>query len=196
MAGGDRATLNSMSLINECKELVRKNGFSEDIIFTDNLDYIDVMGLHKSPRSEFVVKPSMSREVRVICRHLNIEGGTVIEKLPKLMEDAKKCYPQEEIIFILDGEGYDKGRGMTPRRYLEGEAEKAVGKTIKVWTKEQFDKWVEVGMMWLHINTKTYSDFREEVIKDFAFELDTPETRARIEAETQRRYTNEVMFNR
>lgn len=198
MAGGDNATLNGQLIVEKSKDMIRKNGFGEDIIFTDNLNYIDIMGLLKRPRSEFIVKPSMSREVRVICRWLNAEGGSVIEKLPKLMEDAKKCYPQEEIIFILDGEGYDKGNSntMTPRKYLENEAEKAIGKTIKVWTLEQFDKWVKSGMMWLHINTKTYADFVDEVTKQFEFELDTPETRARIQAEAQRRYTNEVMFNR
>jgi hypothetical protein len=200
MAGGDKAQLNSKNLVNECKGIITKHGFSEDIILTDGVAYTNIMGLHRIPTCEFRVKPSMSRDVRIICRYLSAEGGSVVDKLPTFMLNAQNIYPQEEIIFIIDGKGYDKSdfgdNPMSPRKYLEREAEKTIGKTIKVWTKEQFDKWVESGMMWLHINTKTYSDFKEEVIREFEFEKDTPENRARIEAETQRRYTNEVLMNR
>jgi hypothetical protein len=138
------------TLVKDLQQILVNNNYTGTIISGRNtpaLTFIDVMGIQRNFKSEFILQVN-NRDIRVQARYLSGTGGTVIEKLPYLLENAKKVYPQNEVIFILEGSGYDKGSStMNPRLYMKNMVSNVGnGKKIVIWDKKEFEDWVIKGM--------------------------------------------------
>ena len=85
--------------------------------------------------SDFVLE-TPERKTRIDVRSQEVRGS-VEEKIPYLFQTAEKCYPEDEVVIVLDG------KGVRPeiREWLIGMANSVKHKTIKVLTKEQFKDW-------------------------------------------------------
>jgi hypothetical protein len=142
-------TSSGKTLIKDLGQILTTYGYTGNLIAGRNLPaltFIDIMGQKKCFDSEFLLQWN-GRDVRVHARHLGDTGGTVIEKLPYLLENAHRLYTQNEVIFILEGNGYDKGNhGNSPRRFMQTAVNGITNKRIVVWTKDDFESWVKAGM--------------------------------------------------
>lgn len=86
--------------------------------------------------SDFVLQ-TPDRTIRIDARYQGV-GGSVEDKVPFLFIAAEKCYPEKEVIIVLDGPGVKS----SIRTWLVEQAAAAKQKSIKVMTKAQFKSWV------------------------------------------------------
>lgn len=92
-------------------------------------------------KTEFVIVDG-TRRIRVEAKY-QATAGSVDEKYPYMLLNGIYQYPEQEIIFVVDGGGYKPGA----RKWLEEHISnnwldyKAKGKTIKLMTIAEFANW-------------------------------------------------------
>jgi len=92
-------------------------------------------------RNDFKLVLPKGRSVRIDVR-CQATPGSVEEKICYLFETAVHCYPNSEVIIILDG------LGVRPsiRKWIEGKAQAIKHKSIKVMTLSRFREWVNTNI--------------------------------------------------
>lgn len=154
MANLSQQEINSKKFVDECKSYCERPLQNVKVQSVHNIKetYTNIMGLTRRPKSHLLITLSNGRKIRVIVKYLGEAGGSVVDKLPTLMFDAiKNKFKEKEIIFVLGGDGFHKGFGTnTPYSYMANQAIKAnkrdKSKVIKVFTEQEFIKWINKGM--------------------------------------------------
>lgn len=92
-------------------------------------------------RTEFVIKCG-ARRVRVEAKYMG-SAGSVDEKLPYMLLNGIERYPEKEVIFVLDGDGWKTGA----RQWLKDRIDdnwmdyRDQGKMIRMMTIAEFMDW-------------------------------------------------------
>ena len=98
--------------------------------------YTSIYGCHSV--SEFVLH-HMERSVRIECR-VQETAGSVDEKFPYLLWNARDRMPENEVIIILHGEGARR----QAVEWLRRECGRIESKRIRVQTLSEFYAWLKV----------------------------------------------------
>ena len=100
----------------------------EPAFLLKNVPYTSIYGCKS--RSEFVYRDfRLHSDIRIECRWQQ-SNGSVDEKLPYLLENAKQAMPEQEIWLIVDGGG---ARDLAVD-WLKRQAAQVAAKTIRVLT--------------------------------------------------------------
>lgn len=101
-----------------------------------NVPYESIYGC--KARSEFVViSDVLKRQVRIECRKQDV-SGSVDEKFPYLLSNAREAMPENEIMLLLGGDGARR----QAVEWLKRSAQAVAHKSIYVVTLNEFPKWV------------------------------------------------------
>ena len=114
--------------------LVAERVFSSDVVIKDDKD------IYGAPMKVDFVYMDPGRRTPCVVIHARWQqvGGSVDQKFPFFMLNAKKCrYP---VIFVLGGDGFKAGA----RKWLESEARRAKN-VLHVFSEEQFQEWANNG---------------------------------------------------
>jgi hypothetical protein len=100
-----------------------------------NVPYTSIYGC--SARSEFlIVSDVMMRRVRIECR-MQASSGSVDEKMPYLLLNAKEAMPENEVMLLLGGDGA-RAKAVD---WLRRQARAVANKQIHVLTINEFPNW-------------------------------------------------------
>ncbi len=121
------------------KQSVRQKLGSLKRYIIKNASYMTIY--NESGRTEFVIVDD-PRRIRVEAKYQSAPGS-VDEKYPYMLLNGIYQYPEQEIIFVVDGGGYKPGA----RKWLEDHIKdnwldyKATGKDIKLMSIVEFADW-------------------------------------------------------
>jgi len=124
-------------VINE-SEIPKYSPLPERVVIK-NASYITIY--NERGRTEFVIFAG-ERTIRVEAKYQSAPGS-VDEKYPYMLLNGIYKYPEDEIIFVVDGGGYKKGA----REWLQNQIDndwlyyKEQGKNIQLMTIAEFMNW-------------------------------------------------------
>lgn len=142
-------TDSGIKLFNDCVTKVKGNK-SVVNLFTkpDEVSFVDCINETKKPRTQMVIELPNNRKVRVMTRFLDSAGGSVKEKFPYFIECAKYCVPENEVIILLDGDGYSKNKNLLT--YVKNSINPIkvfnLTKIIKLYDVKMFENWINNGL--------------------------------------------------
>lgn len=90
--------------------------------------------------SDFVLE-TKNRSIRIDARYQGV-SGSVDEKANFLFDTAERCYPEKEVIIVLDGPGVNP----KIRTWLIDRATSVKHKSISIMTKAEFRNWVSTNL--------------------------------------------------
>lgn len=103
-----------------------------------NAPYTSIYG--SKGRTEFLVVDG-ERKVRIEIKTQNSKGS-VDEKLPYLYLNAIEAYPEDEIVIVIDGEGFKKGAIEWLRKKVKDNWLNVKKKKIHVFSISSYSGWV------------------------------------------------------
>lgn len=104
-----------------------------------NVPYTTIYG--HSGRTEFVIVCG-SRRIRVEAKHMG-SAGSVDEKLPYMLLNGIERYPENEVVFVLDGNGWKRGALQWLKERIEDDwmEYREKGKEMRMMTISEFMDW-------------------------------------------------------
>ena len=116
--------------------------YGEELLLT-NVPYETIYG--HGGNTEFLLKSKRyDKEIRIECKWQQ-GPGSVDEKLPYLYLNIIEKMPENEIIVVIDGDGWKSGsipwfkKAVTDKKYMQGGA---FNKTVRVFNLKEFVTWV------------------------------------------------------
>ena len=148
---GTKANYNGKSLEKQIQKMIQEQGYP---VFWNNkkpqqmpfkyllreVPFTNIYG--GKSKTEFVLH-SKQRAIRIEAKY-QAAAGSVDEKLVYTLLNAIQCYPEKEIILLLEGQGFRKGAREWILKMLDSNwLNYRNKKTIHCFTLKQFQNWFQ-----------------------------------------------------
>jgi len=110
-----------------------------------NFPYSSIYDGHTG-KTEFVMQDN-DRKIRIECKWQEV-NGSADEKFPYVYLNALFNWQEEEIIIVVEGNGYKKGAKEWIRKVVDGKLfhPENCSKVIRVMNLQEFDDWISKGL--------------------------------------------------
>lgn len=105
-----------------------------------NVPYTSIYN-HKSKTEYLLVNKNHDLRIRIECKWQQT-AGSVDEKIPYLYLNCVQCFPEQNIIILLDGGGYKKGAKIWLENSIKNNLMNVENKNIKLFNQSDFTKWM------------------------------------------------------